>query len=104
MAYEKNFAIRNLAINASTWTDVVSSAVIPFECNSVFVFNNSGVNVSLRTDPNNANSQIPIAPGQSYDILGSVGPGTRFSPMDPNPLCALLSTSGNVNVIIESVR
>lgn len=104
MAYERSFAVRTLALNASTWIDVVGANLLPFDCNSVFIFNNSGVNVSLRTDPNNANSQITIAPGQAFDILGSVGPGTRFSPMDSNPLCSLLSTSGNINVIIESVR
>lgn len=102
--YEIQFAIRLLAINASTWIDVVGLAVLPIDCNSVFIFNNTSVNFLLRSDPNNANSQVTIVPGQAFDVAGSGAIGTRFLRDSPFPICSLLSASGNQNAIIESIR
>jgi hypothetical protein len=108
--YELRFAIRILAINASTWTDLQGPAAIPISCQAVIVYNNSNVNVDLRTDPLNANSQIVLQPGESFQIgmvtqfgVTGLNGGFRFSPTGP-PLCSFLSTSGNVNLIIESIQ
>lgn len=107
MAYEQTDAIRLLAINAVTWTDVAGVAVLPISCNQVIVFNNSGVSIFLRTDPNNANSQVTIASGQQFEIGSSGGSGPRsflFPQGSGNPPCSLLSSSGTVNVLIESLQ
>jgi hypothetical protein len=107
VAYEQTNALRQLGINAATWTDVVGLAVLPISCNQVLVFNNSAVNIFLRTDPGNANSQATIAPGQQYAIGSPGGGGARsflFPQGTGNPPCSLLSSSGSVTVTIEVLQ
>jgi hypothetical protein len=82
----------------------VGIAILPFDCNSVVIFNSSAVNVLFRTDPNNANSQVTIAPGQAFQILTSGAIGTRISGSSANPMGSLQSSSGSVSVIVESTR
>jgi len=105
--YEKTFAIRVLAITAGAWTDVVGEAVLPIGCDLVTIYNNSGVDVLLRTDPNNANSQVTIASGQAFEI-GSPGrrplADFRFPVNSTYPVCSLQSSVGNVNVLVESLQ
>ncbi len=106
VVYETKFAVRLLAINAVTWTDIYGSA-LPIDCNTVIIFNNTGVDIFLRSDPSNPNSQITIQTGQQFEI-GTTGlPATaglsRF-PKGSAPLGSLLSSSGNVSPVIESLQ
>jgi len=107
--YELANAIRSLAINAASWTDVsYVNGVLPIACNQVIVYNSSAVAIFLRTDPGNANSQITINPGQAFTIGVSGANRGAYAFLFPqntqNPPCALLSSSGNVNVTIESLQ
>ncbi len=108
-AYEQFFAIRQLVISDSSWTDLVGPAVIYIACQAVVIYNPANQIVNLRSDPGNAASQLPggIQPGGSFQI-GSNGryPITtqvwRFQPSGP-PLCSLQSISGVVTLGIECI-
>lgn len=108
--YETLFAIRSLAITASGWTDVVGNSVIAIDCNTIIIYNNNSVAVSLRTNPANSSSEVSIPPGQGFEVGGNTFPGTqfatktRFSANSPNPVCSLKSSSGSINVLIECVK
>lgn len=105
MPYESRHAVRSLAINASTWTDISGKAVLPIDCHTIVIFNNTGVTILFRSDPGNANSQVSIGNGQQYEINGSVSQmarGPRFPAGSDSPVGALLSSSGNVSPLIES--
>jgi hypothetical protein len=102
--YESRFAIRALVLSASAFTDVVGNAIIPLDCNTIIIYNPNAVAVYLRSDPNNANSQISIPPGQGYELPGGTGPGTRYSSVSTNPVCSLQSSSGATTVYVECIR
>ena len=107
--YELVFALRALGINAVTWTDVsYANGAIPIAANQVIIFNLSAVAIYLRSDPNNASSQVTINPGQQFTIgVSGANRGTYgflFPQNGANPACALLSSSGPVNVLIESLQ
>jgi len=105
VAYEQAHAFRQLAVNASTWTDIVGLAALPLNCNQVIVLNLSAVIVYYRSDPGNANSQVPINPGQGLQIGASRGSSPfLFQAGSANPVGSLLSSSGSVNVTIESLQ
>ena len=109
--YERNVALRNnFAINASTYTDLQGSAAVPIACNTIVVFNPNNVDVYMRTNPANANSQKTIGPGEAYQFglstpLGSGSsnhtPGNFRFPLNCSPVASFLSSSGNVDLEIE---
>src|SRR6266536_2253777 len=103
MPYEERCAIRQLAINAVTWTDIVGVAVLPIGCNSVIIYNQTGVNIYLRTDPGNANSQVTIHDGEQFELGGPAASsaGVRFVQNCP-AVGSLLSSAGSVSPLIES--
>ncbi len=107
--YEQAHTIRQIALNSATWTDVVGVAYIPLSCNVVIITNLNSVAIALRSDPNNANSQITLQPGQSFQIgvaspsLNNAG-GNRFPVGSGFPVCSLLSTAGNVNAVVECIQ
>lgn len=106
MLYETVVALRQIPINASTWTDIAGSQYIPIACNLIIVYNSTGVTIYYRSDPANANSQITIAAGLNFEI--GMGDrqirGPRRFQRDPNiAVGALLSASGNVSPIIECI-
>lgn len=108
MVYEQSCALRALALNNATWTDVAGPS-IPIDCNLVIIFNNSGVDIFLRTDPGNANSQVTINPGQQFEIGGaprppSFGPSRFISGDSTRAACSLMASSGSPNVLIECIQ
>lgn len=102
--YEQRVAIRAVAINAVTWTDIVGLSMLPIDCNLIIIYNNTGVDIFLRTDPNNSNSQVTIGAGLQFELGSPSGlrQGTRFT-RNGDPSCSLLSSSGNVSPLVESV-
>ena len=114
MSYETKYAVRSVLINSSTWTDVQGINILPIACNSVTIFNDSGVDVYFRSDPNNTDSQItlpsriqpsdyPLPPIPSLEIgHGVFYAGTRF-PSLCDPVGSLCSSGGTVTVTIVSV-
>ncbi len=105
MPYEESATIRQLALAASpTWTDVTGAA-IPIDCNQVVIFNNSGVDIYMRTDPGNPNSQVTINNGQQYEFTGPVPRGFRSHRFPKNStVCSLQPSSGTPSVVIECTR
>lgn len=104
--YETAFAIRPATLNATTWTDIVGPSFLPIECDTVIIWNSSSIIIYLRSDPANALSQVPISPGQQFE-LGATRSGTSQGPRFPqncHPVCSLLATKGMPTVIIESIR
>src|SRR5882724_6801345 len=63
MGYEERFALRKLTVNSVTWTDIQGLAVLPINANYVIIVNTltPPEALLLRSDPNNANSEISIA-------------------------------------------
>jgi hypothetical protein len=105
--YELTFAIRVLALTASGWTDLVGLANLPIGCNQIVIYNNNSVPILLRTDPNNANSQITLNDGEAFDIgvaMPRIGSGGFRFDVNCPPVCSLQSSAGNLNVIIESYQ
>lgn len=105
--YETSFAVRQLAITNSGFTDIQGAAVLPIDCNYIEILNDSGQDVILATDPNNVASQITIHDGQMFSIGAARGFDTkqcRFQAGDSNPIAAVKSASSSVNVIILSIR
>jgi hypothetical protein len=116
MPYELAVAIRNnVAITASTWTDIGGPAAgafsIPISCNLIVVVNTASVPITLATDPGNSYSTVTIPPGASWalgnsawsPVLGGPPSGCRFSPRSANAAGSLQSTSGNQTVTLEFV-
>src|SRR6185312_11949211 len=68
--YENTVALRTLQMSAS-WQDIVGLSILPIDCNLVILYNAGTVDILFRTDPNNANSQAVIGPGEQAEI-GSV--------------------------------
>src|SRR5438094_7926102 len=101
--YESRNALRLLAIVSGSFTDVQGTAVLPLDCNTVIIFNNSGVDVLLRTDPANANSEITLSTGQQFEFTGVNRYSFRYPRCGP-AVCALKQSSGNVNVIVASIQ
>lgn len=100
--YEERFAVRVMSVIAGGFTDIVGLALLPINCNFVTVLNNSAVAVLLRSDPNNAASEVSIAAGASFVIGASGTPrGSVRFPQNCNPVASLKSSSGTVNVVIE---
>jgi hypothetical protein len=92
-----------MSVAASSWTDVQGMALLPIDCDTVIIYNNAAVNILLRTDPGNANSQITLLPGQQYEFGGNHSGVYRY-PRGCPAICSLQSVSGTVNVIVESVQ
>lgn len=90
--WEENFAIRSIALNASTFTDVLGTQFLPIDCNTVVVLNISvTIAIALRSDPNNANSEVTVGPGQQWEIGGN-RPRTGYRPARfkaGDPVCSL---------------
>ena len=108
MTYETRFSIRQASIGAGGFTDIVGQTYIPIDCNVVAIFNNTGVDIYLRSDPGNAASQVTISSGQQFEIgmpgLQSVGGAPRFISMSTDPVCSLQSSSGTVTPLVECIR
>lgn len=103
--YEERTAIRTLTINASTYTDIVGTAVLPIDCNLIVIYNSTNVDIDYRSDPGNSSSQVTIPPGGSFEIGSAhafLATGIRF-PRGCNPVGSLLSSSGSQSPIIESI-
>jgi hypothetical protein len=102
--YEQSFAIRQLALNAVGFTDVQGLAVLPIDCNTIVIYNDSNADIYLRTNPGQASSQVTIAPGQFFSIGGpSQNGGFRF-PQNCPPVCSLEASTGTPTVTIESLK
>lgn len=100
--YETDFAIRSLAIVAGNWTDLAGSS-IPIDCNYIMVFNDSGQDISLRSDPNNASSQATVHDGQMFTIGAPRGVDqktVRFQKGRQNPVASLQPSVSSVNVLL----
>lgn len=107
--YEQAFAIRNLAISAIIWTDIQGALILPIDCSLIIIFNPASVNILLRSDPNNANSQVTIAPGQQFEIGGAYqglksANRHRFPLGGAFPVCSLMSSSGPQTILVESIQ
>src|ERR1700739_4529836 len=106
--YETKARIRQLAITSNTWTNIVDpgdGSVLPYNCNLIVIYNPTSVVINLRTDPGNANSQLPggIPPGGSYDLGVAGGRGWRY-PKGCPPAGSLQAASGSPVVCIESLE
>ncbi len=105
--WEENFAIRSIALNSSTFTDVADIAYVPIDCNTVVILNISvTIAIALRSDPGNANSEVTVNPGQQFEIGGN-RPRTgyrsaRFKAGDA--VCSLKSASGTPTVLVISTK
>ena len=102
--YEERNTVRALLLNSATFTDIQGAAVLPIACNKVIIINLSAQTVTFRSDPGNANSAIPIANGQSYQIGESPRNGAaqfRY-PFNCSALGSLISTSGAATVQIHT--
>lgn len=104
MGYEQSFAIRQLQVSSAAFTDVQGLTSLPIDCNQVIIFNNSNVEVSLRTNPNVAASEVVLEPGQYFPIgAPSRSGGFRF-PQNCPAVCSLKAASATPTVIIESLK
>ena len=106
MAYETKFAIRPATIQAGAFTDIVGTSMLPIDCNTVLVMNDTGQDINLRTDPANANSQVVVHDGQSFTIGGQDsggGHGARFLAGSQNPVCSLEASVSQVSPLIISI-
>lgn len=105
MAYERNFAIRQLGLNAVNYTDVQGLGVLPINCNTIVIYNDSNADIYLRTNPAVAASQVTITPGQFFSIGGASWPGGGFRfPQNCSPVCSLEASTGTPTVIVESIQ
>ena len=108
MGYEQNCAIRQVPITNGAWVDVVGVNYLPINCNLVIIFNNTGIDIYMKTDPGNANSQVTIQNGQQFEIGAVATPSpegirVRFKAGSPDAVCSLLSSAGNVSPVVESI-
>lgn len=108
MPYETRWALRTLALNASTFTDIVGSAILPIDCNQIVVYNpaSTAVNVTLASDPTNPNSQVTIPPGGQFTIGSPALQGQQAFRFPKGSFAAgsLIAASGTPNVLIESIQ
>ena len=104
MPYDTRFALRKVPINQNTWTDLVGAAILPIACNNVIVYNNTGQDILLRSDPGNDQSEVLVPNGSQFEIGASVNisGGHRF-PLNCPAVASLLSSSGNVSLLVESI-
>jgi len=102
--YESRFAIRTLAIVDTGFTDVKGLAVLPINCNEVIVYNDTGTDILLRSDPSNSASEVTVAAGQYFPIGTPQKEGGFRFPQNCPPVCALKSTSGALTIIVESLN
>jgi|SRR5882724_6468217 len=105
MGYEERFALRKLTVNSVTWTDIQGLAVLPINANYVIIVNTltPPEALLLRSDPNNANSEISIAAGASFQIGASGTPrGSLRFPQGCNAVGAVKSTSLTQAIPVES--
>lgn len=106
MPYESAFAIRKLPIDQNGFTDIVGPSVLPIDCNVVVIFNDTGQDILLRSDPANANSEVTIHDGQQFEIgtaFSSSARGARFQRGSSNPVGALKAAVSGVSPLIESI-
>lgn len=104
MGYEQSFAIRQLAINAATFTDVQGLTILPIDCNQIIIFNNSNVEITLATNPNVATSEVVLEPGQYFPIGSPSREGGFRFPQNCPAVCSLKAASATPTVIIESLK
>ncbi len=103
MPYERSFALRQMAINAATFTDI-GPASLPIGCNTIVVINVTATDILLRSDPANPASEITIRAGQQFELGTSPHAfnAHRFHG-GVDPVAGVKSTSGNLTIVIESI-
>ena len=108
--YEQTGVIRQLAISAIVWTDVsFGSGALAIDCNAVVVMNTSSVSIKVRSDPNNASSEVTLAAGQAFTFGAAYvnlrdSSHFRYPVGSPFPVCAVFSTSGAQTITVSSLQ
>ena len=92
---------RRVTVDSVTWTAVVVPTGV--WCSRITIENTDPmVQLAVRTDQADANTEVPIYPGAMKSIVGASEHGTQFSPGDT--ICYVKAASGTGPIAVEFIR